>query len=244
MTLACRLCEIEQPLIKAHIIPEGFFRVLRDGPSPPEVHTNRHGAHPKRAPIGIYDKTILCASCDNTFSPWDNYAQKVLLQEFSNARALRVGSATVGWQIESVDYRLLKLFFISLLWRASVSGHEFYGRVSVGAFEGELQQMIRSLEPGNEEAFAVTIAKFDHPALTGMLDPHPERYESINYCRFYLAGFVAYIKVDRRVPPEFLRDFVLRPNAPLTILARSARSKDTAVMREIAQAAWKAGRGR
>jgi len=242
--MVCGLCGNERPLIKAHIIPEGFFRVFREGACPPELHTNRRGAYPKRAPIGVYDKTILCASCDNSFSPWDNHAQKVLLHEFSDANAIRAGSATVGWQIEVFDYHALKLFFISLLWRASISNHEFYRRVSVGAFEDELRHMITNQEPGDAEAFAVTLARFDNPAVTGMLDPHLERYEGINYCRFYLAGFVAYVKVDHRAPPEFLRDFVLRDGAPIVVLARSASgSKDTVVMRDIAQAALKAKRG-
>ena len=102
--------------------------------------------------------------------------------------------------------------------------------------------MIADADPGAAETFAVTLARFDHPAFRGMLDPHPDRYDGVNYCRFYLAGFVAHIKVDRRPPPEFLSDFIIRDGVSIVVLLRSARgSKDTAVMRDIAR--WRLERG-
>jgi hypothetical protein len=79
---------------------------------------------------------------------------------------------------------------------------------------------------------AVILARFDALGYTAMLDPHPDRYDGVNYVRFYLAGVVAYIKVDRRSPQDPLIDFVLRPDVPVTVLLRSAREgKDGAVMR-------------
>jgi hypothetical protein len=82
--MVCRWCNTKQRLIKAHIIPEGFFRAVGHGPEPLEVLSNTPGARPKRAPIGVYDKSILCRPCDNTFSPWDKHAQDVLLRDFSD----------------------------------------------------------------------------------------------------------------------------------------------------------------
>lgn len=236
----CRFCETEQHLIGAHIVPEGFFRVLRDGSTVPELHTNTPGAHPKRAPIGVYDKSILCGPCDNRFALWDKHAQDVLLRDFSDETAIHNGPEKIGWTISEFDYRLLKLFFLSLLWRASVSTHAFYRRVSAGPFEQDLREMIAKTEPGAPDTFAVTLARFAEPAYTGMLDPHPDRYNGVNYVRFYLAGFVAYIKVDRRPPPDPLSDFIVRDDGPITVLLRSAKdSKDAAVMRDIALSAWR-----
>lgn len=242
--MVCRLCDTEKPLIEAHVVPEGFFRVLRGGSGVPELHTNKPGVYPKRAPIGVYDKSILCRECDNVFSPWEQHAQEVLLHDFSNEAAIYDGSTKIGWKITRFDYRLLKLFFLSLLWRASVSTHEYYRRVSAGPFEAELRAMIANEDPGPPETFAVTLSRFDHPAFRGMLDPHPERLDGVRYCRFYLSGFVAHIKVDRRRPPEFLSEFFIRDGVPILVLLRSVRgSKDTAVMRDIVLSAWRLKRG-
>jgi len=237
--LICRLCLKEKRLGKAHVIPEGFFRNVGYLSETLELHTNTAGTYPKRAPIGVYDKSILCSPCDNLFSPWENHAQDVLLRTFASAIVLKHENGVVGWVINSFDYRAMKLFFISLLWRASISTHDFYRRISMGPFEHELREMILAEEPGSPETFAVTLARFSEPGCTAMLDPHPERYDGVNYARFYLSGFVAYIKFDHRPPPDWLADFILRPNAPLTILLRSAReSADAVVMRDIARFAW------
>ena len=238
VTMVCRLCDTDRPLIKAHVVPEGFFRVFRDM----QVFSNKRGAHPRRSPTGVYDKSILCQNCDNGFSPWDKHAQEVLLHDFSDETAIYYGARKIGWKITRFDYRSLKLFFLSLLWRASVSTHEFYRRISIGPLEAELRAMIVNADPGVAETFAVTLSRFDHPALRGMLDPHRERYDGVNYCRFYLAGFVAHIKVDRRPPPEFLSDLIIRDGMPIIVLLRNTLvSKDIAVMRDIARRSLKRG---
>lgn len=241
----CCLCQTEQRLIKAHVIPAGFFRSLGDVAETLEIHTNKPGAHPKRAPIGVYDKSILCRPCDNVFSPWEKHAQDVLLRDFSDTTAIYHGPAKLGWIVRTFDYRLLKLFFLSLLWRASVSTHDFYRRVSTGPFEQELRTMIVAGEPGPPDRFAVILGRFDAPSYSAMLDPHPDRYNGVNYVRFYLAGFVAYIKVDRRPPQDPLAAFILRPDVPIAVVLRSAREgKDGAVMRELALSAWRRKYGR
>jgi hypothetical protein len=208
--MVCRWCNTEQRLIRAHIIPEGFFRAVGQGPQPLEVLSNTPGARPKRAPIGVYDTNILCGPCDNIFSPWEQHAQEVLLRDFSDEAAVYHEGRKIAWTINKFDYRILKLFFMSLAWRASVSTHDFYQRVSVGPFEEDLHSMIAAAEPGTSEKFAVILARFDEPAYTAMLDPHPDRYDGINYLRFYLAGFVAYIKVDQRPPQDLLTDFIIQ----------------------------------
>ena len=168
----------------------------------------------------------------------------MLLRDSLDHVAIYNGPTVVGWTIKTFDYRRLKLFFLSLLWRASVSTHEFYRRVSTGPFEKELRAMIAASEPGEPAKFAVILARFDAPGYPAMLDPHPDRYDGVNYFRFYLAGFVAYIKVDRRPAKEPLADFILQPDMPVTVLQRSAREgKDGAVMRELARSAWKSKRG-
>jgi hypothetical protein len=102
-------------------------------------------------------------------------------------------------------------------------------------------RMIERGDPGSSKASAVILGRFDSaPYALAILDPHLERYEGINYCRFYLGGFIAYIKIDRRPSPPALVDLVLRENTPIVVVARSAREgKDAEVMRDIARRAWK-----
>jgi hypothetical protein len=96
--------------------------------------------------------------------------------------------------------------------------------------------MIATGYPGISEDFAITLAKFDEPQFVGMLDPHIERYDGVNYCRFYLTGFVAYVKVDHRPAPAAFRELVIRGDRPITLPVRSLHaSKDGAVVKDIAR---------
>jgi hypothetical protein len=232
----CRLCLREKKLIKAHIIPEGFFRPLRAGNQAPEMHTNSRGKYPKRMPVGVYDPSLLCSECDQKMEPWDNYAQELLLHQFSDAQVLQSNQQQVGWRIESFDYQRLKLFFVSLLWRASVSQHEFYKRISVGPFESRLRTMILNEEPGDSQDFAVLLGRFDQPWFTAMLDPHPEKFKGVSFCRFYLTGFVAIVKVDQRPTPSPFSNYRMQESAPLIIILRNLKnSTDGLVLRKLAE---------
>ena len=233
----CKLCLQNKKLIKAHIIPEGFFRVLRSGDLAPELYTNTPGTHPKRFPVGECDLSILCSSCDNTLAPWDTYAQDVLLQQLPSARTIVSQDRTVARIIDEFDYQKLKLFFISLLWPASVSTRSFYKRISVEPFEEQLRTMILAGKPGGPDDFAVLLGRFEDPEVPAMLDPHRQRFEGISFCQFYLAGVVAYIKVDQRPTPTFWTDFRLRENAALLVVARSLNSKDGKLLRSLAESA-------
>jgi hypothetical protein len=228
------MCGKERSLIKAHIIPESFYRHVQTSGQPLEILTNTAGKFPKRSQKGIYDKEILCQECEKIFGPWDDYAQKLLLQDLSDKDVIRNGSTIVAYKIPRFDYGLLKLFFLSVLWRATVSGHNFFSRVSLGPFEVPLRSMLLNGDPGSPETFAVTLSRFDDPGRIGMLDPHRDRYDGINYFRFYLAHFVSYIKVDKRPPPDSLKELYLKPGEPLIIIFRnSLRSKDVRVMRNV-----------
>jgi len=181
---------------------------------------NNEETHPKRTPTGIYDRTILCAGCEPLFGPWDQYAQDVLTDN-PPGQPQKVGDRIVGYEVTGPwRYDLVKLFFVSLAWRASVSTHSFYARVRLGRYEEQAKAMLKETRPGDPQEFAVTLARFADPIGKAVLDPHPEKIEGVNYVRFYLAGYVAYVKVDRRPAPQFMSTFVLAPGGPLKLIGR------------------------
>jgi hypothetical protein len=238
--MKCRYCCDKKKLVKAHIIPEAFFRRLRDGQDSPRMFSNKAGEYPKRAPIGVYDTQILCKDCELIFGDWDNYAQDILREEPKNSSPILNGSQVVGYQINSYNYDLLKLFFISLSWRASVSAQPFYKRINLGPYEKMAKYFIEHCDPGSENDFSVTLAKFDHSLGKTILDPHIDRWDGVNYIRFYLGSYVAYIKTDKRKAPEPHLNFILRPNQPLIIIGRDLeKSKELPLIKKIVTVANK-----
>jgi hypothetical protein len=221
--------------VNAHIIPEGFFRRLRDGTTTPRLISNTPDTFPQPAPIGVYDAAILCDSCEPLFGEWDEYAQQMLRAEPGGVPHILPDDTVVGWELPEYRYDLLKLFFVSVLWRASVSTRYFYRRVKAGPFEDVAKRMIQARDPGPPEQFAVTVARLAGPLGATILDPHTDRSENVNYYRFYFGGYIGYIKVDRRPPPAMpFGPFVLRPNAPLKIIQRDPfQSKEGDVVLDI-----------
>ena len=43
--------------------------------------TNREGEHTKRAPIGVYNKTIVCKNCEGIWQEWDKFIAAADAQE-------------------------------------------------------------------------------------------------------------------------------------------------------------------
>jgi hypothetical protein len=211
----CVFCGKPQKLIKAHIIPEGFFRRLRK--TDVSLKQFEGGKYPKRAYLGVYDQEILCAECEKRFGDWDNYSQKILIEDTQSTPLLERQELSVGYNLGPYDYSKLKLFFISMVWRASVSKQKFFSRVSLGPFEQRARQLIENNNPSTQDDFSVCVSVFNSNALgaNGFLDPYTTHVDGVKYVCFYLGVYFASIKVDQRRAPPSLQCFELHPNSDL-----------------------------
>jgi hypothetical protein len=219
--MRCKLCLENKEIIQSHIIPKVFFEYLypesRDG-SLLMIGKNKFT---KRRPVGSYEK-LLCKECDQSLGVYDNYAKKLLLDE-----DLKYFSDTdIAYEIDEYDYDNLKLFFISLLWRASVSDREEFGHINAGPFEERLREMIILKSTGGEDEFSIFITKFDSDnekikniAEKNILFPAKQKMSHLNYYAFYLSsGYKMYIKVDSRPTEDLYKKLILRDKGSLIIL--------------------------
>src|SRR4051812_28886671 len=117
--MKCRLTGIEAPLVKAHIIPQSFYALRRDQQNSFLLLQSEVQHYPKRAPIGIYDQTILSLEAERLFSDVDDHACEVLIKGIPNRTPINESPSPLGFTLAGCDYRKMKLFFVSLLWRAS-----------------------------------------------------------------------------------------------------------------------------
>lgn len=232
--MKCKFCGNESTLINAHVIPAGFFRRIRQGKEPLEVITNSAGEYTKKSQIGEYDKTIVCSNCESIWQEWDNYAQQLLAEEPLNGRARYYNNRKICYVVDNYEYSKLKLFFISIAWRASVSSRKFFRRVSLGQFEDIAKQHIMNGNPGDSEDFSVVVSKFNHPLAKGTLDPHMYQNSGMNYIRFYLAGYMADMKVDHKPTPNQLSQITMAENRPLYIICRDfTKSKELDLIKKL-----------
>ena len=152
MRPTCKLCDQQKDLCDAHIIPDWAFNEIKEG------HIVKiHGRNGKAQKIqtGIFDKSILCADCDgNKIGKYDTYAADFFRGDFSNL--ILSGVASSGRYVEyldlvSYDFAQLKLFFISVLWRASITSRQEFKSVSL---EPELENVAKQAVFNNDAALA------------------------------------------------------------------------------------------
>lgn len=195
----CKGCGKDTKLIKAHIIPEAFFTGLRDGEKAPRILSNISGVYPKKAPIGIYDPNILCRDCEDKFQQLDDYGHQVLIKLEDKHEVLYHEDGEIkGYIFHGIDNNQLKLFFISILWRASISTHNFYSKVHLGELESLAQQDIWNMNPLSKHDFSFVLGKFEGDASgRTILDPHPEEWFGVKYIRFIYMGISFTSKLNR-----------------------------------------------
>jgi hypothetical protein len=201
----CRLCQKSENLVKAHVIPEAFFRELRDLSGETPILISGSGLdYPKRVPIGVYDSTILCQECENRFSACDDYAIKVLLHDFDNTFIpLCHEGRTIAYRSDSVDQATLLKFFVATLWRSSVSTHSFYSKVNLGPVERIAKGVFLDQSPHEGHRFSTILSRWEASAeldliTAAMISPFHDRWDGTNGYRFYFGRIQAYIKTDKR----------------------------------------------
>lgn len=237
----CRLCGASSGFVNSHIIPEAFFRVLRNGEEAPLIIAGAAGQVPKKSPIGVYDQGILCGTCEGRFLQWDTYGIDVLLTRFDHFfNPIFKEEKIVGYEAPDIDKVKLLDFLTSVMWRASVSSQLFYQSVQLGPYEAQIRERMLAQGGHAPEAVDAVFSRWDDAdeenlPTDGMMNPYRERWDGVNAYRLYLGKIIAYVKFDKRSFSETFEKFSLRNADPLRIISRSlAVSKDLVAMRETA----------
>jgi hypothetical protein len=137
-----------------------------------------------------------------------------------------------AYLLPNVDFRLLKLFVLSVLWRASVSGLDFYSGVDLGqSHENKIKSLISdgTIEGGEDYQFFCSYQK-DHPYPKSILPPRNRRAtdDGINYVRLDLPDIQIVIKVDKRPLPKLFAPIVLTSKPPHYIVRFPYKGSDQA----------------
>jgi hypothetical protein len=238
----CRLCSEDRSLVKAHIVPEAFFRVLRAEGETPLLVTNSGNHYPKRSPVGVYDQGILCETCESKFSKVDDYGIQVFLNRFEEIfRPLDRQGRLVAFEGRNVDQELLLRFLVATVWRASVSTHPYYGRVHLGPYESVAAKALSAPDEPISDIFSAVLSCWttreerDYFS-QGLMNPFREQWEDINAYRFYFGRVVAHIKVSNQQFSTPLKELALTRQQVLYLVVRDFdKSKDLSAMVRMAK---------
>lgn len=154
----CKFCGQEKKLIKAHIIPKKFYVALKnDKYFGINSETGKYSIQQQ----GAYDSNILCGDCDNNIlGELDKEGYRVLFGDFNKYKCILSYPQYKIYQLSIKDFDLIKLrkFFISILWRASISKLEECSKINLGPYEKRAFEILND-KRSYDELFKILIYK-------------------------------------------------------------------------------------
>lgn len=179
----CRLCQLPRPLKRSHILPEFLYSETYD-----ELHRYRYvplvegdaRERPRLQQQGLTER-LLCGECEGRMAGWEQYASQI----FFHRPATDFESDGDRLLLTGVDYARLKLFSLSLLWRAGVSTLPAFSSVRLGPHSERIRLHLLNADPGHRHLYPAFIFR---SATTGHM---LERMVVAPY-RMRLAGVITY----------------------------------------------------
>lgn len=198
----CGYCGGKKKLCNAHIVPECFY--VKPDYEPKPYLALIANDFVKRVPKGMYDENILCAECDNTFSIYENHAKKVFnYHEFKKYEVENTENVFFSVPKENFDYRLLRNFFLSLIWKASISSEGPFKDINLGKYENLALSVLNGTCSDDEKLFAVLTFRYKDPVLEGIVSAFEKRLFGYLGFFFVFSGFLFFIIPN---PRNLLKD--------------------------------------
>lgn len=166
---------------------------------------------------GFWER-LLCHECEEKFGRYESYASRHLL----NAHLPDPNPSTGLIELTSIDYRLLKLFLLSLLWRVGVAQGEFFRCVDLGPHEQRLRHMLDAENPGGPDDYGCLITPLmsepDVPLERIVLMPMTTRLDSHNGCLLVFRGFVFQYFISKHRIADGVRRSFLNEDGEMSML--------------------------
>lgn len=200
--MKCALCQQVTQLCDSHVIPEFLYRPLYDS----KHRFFRISSDPTKRDIILQKgvrEPLLCKVCETRLSRYEAYFKRVFF-DGGIGRAVDDGRYL---RIRDIDYKRIKLLFLSILWRMGVSSLDFFREVKLGPHQEKLRTMILQENPGNPSDYGFLAVA---PYLDGRLGnwfsaPDSERVGSNRLYRVVLGGvlFIFFVP-GRDLPPPLV----------------------------------------
>ena len=196
----CALCYEERPLRKSHVIPEFMFGPLYD-----EKHRFYGISNTPTKPNQIFQKgpreKLLCDSCEQQVSRYESYASAVF---FGNAASQPMRIPT-GFLFTGLDYKPLKLFFMSILWRLGTTSIPHLKGAELGPHQERVRSLLCADNPADYLTFPamVTALRFEGRHIPDLIiPPLHSRIQGRRVWAVVIAGYLFNFFVSNREPPQ------------------------------------------
>ena len=229
----CKLCLQEKKLLnKSHIIPDFMYR---DGKIYYDDHTvhridfvqSLKGKVTRRGKqnSGEYEGGILCKDCDGkVIKNYEDYA-KLFLYGKKLGKQLLYHFPPGEVVLRNIDYAKLKLFFLSVLWRASISTRPFFKEIEIADnLKEELREMILTGNPKGNNDFTMLfmLDAGDNPNLKQYIG-QPVGSDNSRSFLFTYPGLLVYYVFDIDIIPNQILNYRIYDTGEIRFMKLSGR---------------------
>lgn len=208
--MKCALCQREATLANSHIIPEFLYASLYD-----EKHRfHEISADPETGnryrQKGLRER-LLCEPCEQKLSVYEGYARKLL----RGGVQISVQPELQLIRLADLNYQSLKLFQISVLWRAGVSTLREFEQVRLGVHAERMRRMLAEEDPGGAADYGCIMCALMHQdelVEELVVPPTWARLAGLKAYRFVFGGLVFVYVVSGISPPQPVVEFFAQPN--------------------------------
>lgn len=231
----CQLCLSEGTLAKrSHIFPDFFYKKIMDGEKlylvDPQKIIKEKPEDNRYLNTGDYDNSILCDHCENHISKFESYGRNIFYGHSSNKFRASTSNQGKFINLKNLDYAKLKLFFLSIIWKSSVSKREFYKTVYLGHKHEEImRKMILNSEPYDDSKYPICIVKLtDKENISRLISGFNKlKQDGIFSYLLLIDGFLFWYKISSHKSSIFDTKFRIRSDGSLLVpVAPSEKSYD------------------
>lgn len=185
----CALCLQQAVLKHSHIIPESCYK---------PIYGDKHRMitfDPKDVDQHYFEQKglrsyLLCGKCEQYLN--DNF-EKPFHKSWHETNIVDHFPANAKIADTTVDYVAFKLFHLSVLWRASVSDHPGFSKVSLGPHAEAIRRMLLNMDPGEPWQYPIVCGVLTSDAGQGdtrqiVATPQPLKYHGHRAYLFTFSG--------------------------------------------------------
>ena len=238
--MKCALCLKPAELQRSHVIPEFLFATLYDDIHRFHVISTNENEKSKYQQKGPREP-LLCSKCEEQFSRYERYASLAL----NGGTKLGFSVDGAGTFISGLDYKLFKLFQMSILWRAGVAKHDFFKLVSLGPHEEFLRRLLIDENPGPSLKYGCVMCGIVHEGAMQrdlVMQPERVRFSGLNGYRFVFAGLAwIYVVASHKSENNIERAFLTEAGETVILMKQLKDFGDLVQMGRSLQAQGKLG---